>query len=110
MLFLFSVRLDLLFYQFDVKAPMASVVFWHKLEMSVQYGLGSQLSIDIKKVTWLFLMNIMIVILIIYWFIFILFLQLKKWMDNWSFTVDERRRVFKLVWELYKPTEKKRLS
>ena len=108
MLFLFSVRLDLLFYQFDVKAPMASVVFWHKLEMSVQYGLGSQLTIDIKKVTWLFLMNIMNVILIIYRFIFILFLQLKKWMDNWAFTVDERRRVFKLVWELYKSTEKKR--
>ena len=53
-------------------------------------------------------MNIMNVILIIYWFIFILFLQLKKWMDNWAFTVDERRRVFKLVWELYKSTEKKR--
>ena len=110
MLFLFSIRLDLLFYQFDLKAPMASVVFWHKLEMSVQYGLGSQLNIDIKKVIWLFLINIMNVILIIYRFIFILilFLQLKKWMDNWSFTVDERRRVFKLVWELYKPTEKKR--
>ena len=43
-------RLDLLFYQFDVKSPMASVVFWHKLKMSVQYGLGSQLVIDIDKV------------------------------------------------------------
>ena len=39
-----------MFYQFDVKSPMASVVFWHKLKMSVQYGLGSQLVIDIDKV------------------------------------------------------------
>ena len=50
LILLYLFRLDLLFYQFDVKSPMASVVFWHKLKMSVQYGLGSQLVIDIDKV------------------------------------------------------------
>ncbi|XP_003388769.1 PREDICTED: eukaryotic translation initiation factor 3 subunit M-like [Amphimedon queenslandica] len=76
--------LDLLFYQFDVKSRMASVVFWHKLKMSVQYGLGSQLVIDIDK--------------------------LKKWMVNWSFSIDEKQRAYKLVWELYKTTDKKSIS